>query len=37
MNDGNKDPKDELRNILEEGEEVGNDITDQGRERTEVG
>ncbi len=37
MNDESIDPKEKLRNLLEEGEGIGHNIADQGRERTEEG
>ena len=37
MIDESIDPKQKLRNLLEEGEGIGNNIADQGRERTEEG
>ena len=37
MIDESSDPKEKLRNLLEEGEGIGNNIADQGRERTEEG
>jgi hypothetical protein len=36
-NNKNDEPLDELRRILDEGEETGQDIANQGRERTEFG
>jgi hypothetical protein len=35
MQDENQDPLDEFKNILDEGEEICEDITEQGRKRTE--
>jgi hypothetical protein len=35
--DAQVDPIDELKTILQEGEEIGQDLADQGRERTEKG
>lgn len=37
MQDENQDPLEEFKNILDEGEEIGEDIAEQGRERTEIG